>query len=753
MRRKVLRIAGLVLSAVLPLLSQQDDGPGRGVARISVINGDVSVRRGDSGDVVAAAINAPLVVQDRVLTGTHSRAEVQFDWANMIRLTSNGEIRLNELEYKRYIIQIARGTVTFRVLRDHDAEVEISTPSVSVRPVKRGSYRLTVREDGTSEITVRSGEAEVYTPRGSERLKSGRTMQARGTTADPEYQLVNNIPEDDWDRWNERRDSDLERSRSYNYVSRDIYGADDLDNHGRWVQVQPYGWVWTPAVAVGWAPYRYGRWAWIDYYGWSWISYDPWGWAPYHYGRWFYGAPYGWCWYPGSVAIRHYWSPALVAFVGFGPVGVGFGFGRVGWIPLAPYEPFYRWYGPRYYGGYRSATYVDNRVNIVNNVNVTNIYRNARITNGVTAIDGSDFGRGRGGSAIRLSDHDFHQASVMRGQLPITPTSASLRLADRDATVRGFDREPNRFFSHRQATAVDRVPFENQRRSLEQATRRTFGQDPAHVAGAVPDTPRRGLDVGVPHNSFNNAASSPSQPAADNTGRGWRRIGENHQRDAEVRVAPPESRGDSNGWHRFGAARVGETGGRAGSMDQPRENSGGRFGEPSTTRRSIDGISRGSDDGNGRRFEGRNQETDSGRSNSDWRRGVSPSAEQPARSERFDSNRSGSRFESPRMEQRSGGGNGDSVRISPSIVRDRGDSGSRGEVRSGGGFGRADLTGGSRSFDRGGDSGGGSPRMGGASGGVSPRSGGDGGAGRGAGGGGARGGEARGGEGRSGRGR
>ena len=34
--------------------------PGRAVARISVLNGDVSVRRGDSGDVVAAALNAPL---------------------------------------------------------------------------------------------------------------------------------------------------------------------------------------------------------------------------------------------------------------------------------------------------------------------------------------------------------------------------------------------------------------------------------------------------------------------------------------------------------------------------------------------------------------------------------------------------------------------------------------------------------------------------------------------------------------------
>src|SRR5688572_28946318 len=130
------------------------DGPGRGVARISLMNGDVSVRRGDSVDLVAAAINSPLVGQDRLITGPTSRAEVQFDWANIVRLSHDAEIRLAELENKRYLLQVARGTVTFRVLRDHDAEVELSTPSVSVRPVKRGTYRITVLDDGTSEITV-----------------------------------------------------------------------------------------------------------------------------------------------------------------------------------------------------------------------------------------------------------------------------------------------------------------------------------------------------------------------------------------------------------------------------------------------------------------------------------------------------------------------------------------------------------------------------------------------------------------------
>ena len=114
-------LAAFLMSAALavPVFAQDaEDGPGRGVARISVMSGDVSMRRGDTGDLVAAAINAPLVVQDRLLTGPSSKAEVQFDWANMIRLGPMSEIRLSDLENHRYQIQVASGTVTFRVLRD-----------------------------------------------------------------------------------------------------------------------------------------------------------------------------------------------------------------------------------------------------------------------------------------------------------------------------------------------------------------------------------------------------------------------------------------------------------------------------------------------------------------------------------------------------------------------------------------------------------------------------------------------------------
>src|ERR1051326_322736 len=405
MKRAILT-ALLTGMAILPAVAQQappeeGDAPDHGVARISLVNGDVSVRRGDSGELTAATPNGPMVVNDHLSTTEGARAEIQFDWANMIRLGPSTEVRMGELQDRRYLVQIAVGTTTFRVLRDSNAEVEISTPTVSVRPLEQGSYRVPVQPDGETEITVRTGRAEIFSPLGSEMLAAGKTMEARGTATDPEFMIVAGIPQDEWDRWNVDRDRSLERASSTRYVSPDVYGAEDLDPNGRWQTDPQRSDEYTAEVQSGWAPYRVGRWVWLDYYGWTWVSGDPWGWAPYHYGNW-YMSSFGWAWYPGLIGPRHYWRPALVGFFGWGSpgfgVGMGFGFGNVGWVPLAPYERFRPWYGRGVYNN-----------TIVNNVTVVNNYRNAQFVNGRsggTSINATDFGRGRSvssGNFVRAS--------------------------------------------------------------------------------------------------------------------------------------------------------------------------------------------------------------------------------------------------------------------------------------------------------------------------------------------------------------
>src|SRR5450631_2923047 len=126
-------LSGIVLLAAgmpTPVRAQDPDDMERGVARISLMNGEVSVRRGDSGEWVAGVINAPLLSDDRISTGPNSRAEVQFDAANILRIGANAEVHLSQLEAVRFQMELAHGTVTFRVLRPSNANVEVDTPSV-----------------------------------------------------------------------------------------------------------------------------------------------------------------------------------------------------------------------------------------------------------------------------------------------------------------------------------------------------------------------------------------------------------------------------------------------------------------------------------------------------------------------------------------------------------------------------------------------------------------------------------------------
>jgi hypothetical protein len=566
MKRMLLSISTLLALAAFsiaqPAPPENPDNPpdapdgqyetGRAVARISILNGDVSVRRGDSGAVISAVLNAPVLAGDAILTTSSSRGEVQLDYANMLRFSPGSEVRFAGLDVKNFQIQVASGTVTLRVLRPSQAQVELDTPSVAVRALRQGVYRITVREDGTSEITVRSGEAEIGSLRGTERLAPGRTMNARGPAADPEFQVTAAIPYDSWDRWNEDRDHYLESSRSYDHVSPDIYGAEDLDQNGRWVNDPTYGQVWAPTVNPGWAPYQNGRWVWEDYYGWTWVSYDPWGWAPYHYGRWFFG-PAGWCWYPGPIYGRHFWAPAYVGFFGWGGAGlsVGFGFGNVGWVPLAPFEVFHPWWGRGFYGGFRSG-FFGNRTTIVNNVNIVNVYRNARVAGGITGVNAGQFGHG--GRLMTVNGSQIQQAGMVRGVLPVSPDRSSLRLSDRSAS--GNFRQSNvaGFAGRSQTGAVQRVPFEQQQRGMQQLSRSSFNVPNSNTGNSSGGWPRSGGNL-----------TSPGNNASSQATHGWGRFGEPIHGSSSNGVAPQNQAGArsvesgpaSKGWGRFENSRPG----------------------------------------------------------------------------------------------------------------------------------------------------------------------------------------------------
>lgn len=413
-----LTTAVLLLAAAPALADDLGTDPALGVARISIVAGDVAVMRSDSGDWIAAKPNMPLIEGDAVHVGTAARAEIQLAYRNFLRLGSDTEIDVVELGARQFRVRLLEGTAIYSELSDGEADTDIETPMAAVRPMKAGRYIVSV-QPAVTHISVPKGRTEVAFQVTSHILERGRTMVVRDGPAGVEFDTRKGIESSELNEWAADRDREFGRSRSYQYVSQDIFGADQLDQYGEWRYVSGVGHSWFPYVTVSWSPYRHGTWNWVDYFGWTWIGAEPWGWAPYHWGRWYRHAIYGWAWYPGAPGLRHIWRPALVTFFGVGSRLRG-SYGGVGWCPLAPGEVYRPWYGRRLYSGAGPGTIiVDNSVRVYSN------YRNARERSAVSYLEASNFGRAASQTPRALRTAEIRSSVAIRGPLPVIPERAS----------------------------------------------------------------------------------------------------------------------------------------------------------------------------------------------------------------------------------------------------------------------------------------------------------------------------------------
>ena len=444
------------------------------VARLSLIQGAVSTQRGDSGDWSAATLNTPVVPGDRISTGEHARAELQLDYANILRLDENTVVRITDISDATAQIEVAQGLVSFSTAKGSSGVLEIDTPNLAIHPWRDGVYRIEVTLDGRTLVAIRRGQAEVGTADGSATIRAGQLITVQGDAASAEYQITAAPARDSFDLWNTERDKVIQQAQSWQHLNENYTGAQDLDNYGSWQNVPDYGDVWTPSVPQTWAPYRDGSWVWEPGWGWTWVSYEPWGWAPYHYGRWFLynGA---WAWWPGPVTpvYRPVWAPAYVSFFGFGGAGwgVSVGFGGFGWLPIGPCDPFYPWWGGwgRYYGhsgyghwgdwhgGHGWAPLAGNRPYRAGYSNLHGLASNSRLQAGMTAVSANRFGNGRMvGDAHPIGRSELQSAQAFRGSVPVVPSRASLSASGRPAapgTVPSRNLDAQHFFQRNQSRA------------------------------------------------------------------------------------------------------------------------------------------------------------------------------------------------------------------------------------------------------------------------------------------------------------
>jgi hypothetical protein len=279
------------------------------IVRLSYVEGDVELDRGDGRGFVRAFQNMPVIEGVRLWTRSDARVEVEFEDGSTVRMIPDSLVNFEELRTgdsggKITRLDVQQGTV-YANLKDHDHDQLSFTFAQRELTLKHSSrFRLDIDKEQL-KVAVFRGEVELQRP-SAERVKIKKNETLAVDFSEPErYYLSKGITEEAQDYWDRDREEQRvvaeQRARANTYpVSTVYYGYDDLAPYGSWISVPTYGYVWRPySVAIGWDPFAYGAWVWYPRFGYVWTSAYPWGWTPYRYGSWVFINNHGWCWRSG----------------------------------------------------------------------------------------------------------------------------------------------------------------------------------------------------------------------------------------------------------------------------------------------------------------------------------------------------------------------------------------------------------------------------------------------------------------------
>lgn len=422
-----LRAAILVSSAYLVSLTwmgtasaDEGDPPSR-IARLSFMQGAVSLQPAGVQDWAPATLNRPLTTGDKLWADQDSRAELDMGFA-AVRVGPTTGVSFLNLDDRVAQLDVTAGTAIVH-LRDlgPNQTFEVDTPNMALSLQGPGDYRVDVNDSGsTSIVRISDGAAQASATGQTLQLGAQQAVTFTGTDQVTADATAMGAP-DELDEWSLDREHQAEQAQSNQYVPPDMTGGQDLDNYGTWSSVPDYGYVWTPSsVGPDWAPYTDGRWVWVSPWGWTWVDAAPWGFAPFHYGRWA-SIDGRWCWVPGPRRDHPVYAPALVAWVGTPGAAIAVGAGAavaVGWFALGPREV----YVPGYHV---SPAYVRNvnvtNTTIVNNTYITNVYEN-KVTN-ITYVN-----RNAPGAVSTVPRSVFTSAQPVAGRITRVPPAQLARL-------------------------------------------------------------------------------------------------------------------------------------------------------------------------------------------------------------------------------------------------------------------------------------------------------------------------------------
>jgi len=273
------------------------------------------------------------------------------------------------------------------------------------------------------------------------------------------------------------------------------------------------------------------------------------------------------------------WAPAYVSFFGFGGGGWGFGvgFGRVGWLPVGPCDPFRPWWGGRQFTRVNITQINITNINFVNvrnghivpplaavgrgravYSNLAEVRTNERVRAGLVTVRSNQFGHGRIVAREHVTMNELNRGAVLGGTLPAVPTRASLGSTARVSAHALPHNVATRFYGGTHAVAGP--TFSQERARVESHVGTAAAGGGGIRPGAVME-PRAGAQP----RRFETGGTLSHAGATAGTSQGTRGTFDAGARPMPARPAAPmpqprQGAGPRTGWHTFGGGAGVESG-------------------------------------------------------------------------------------------------------------------------------------------------------------------------------------------------
>lgn len=347
-------LAAFLITLIPASRASAQEGPVL-VGRISYVEGQLLRYVPETKNWVLVKENSPFGLSDALYSGDSSKAEFIFPNGLLVRIDASTQIQLIALKEDASEMDLESGIARF-YNRNPNGMLKVTTPYGYVLAQPNSIFDIYLG-DSSVEVIALNGRIDYI----QQSDNSSYELTPGGPSIIADANQVSNgqdTVDAGWDAWNSQRDDLLAQrmaeardTESYRYLppQLDTY-AWDLHRSGRWDRVYyegEYREFWRPTdVPDSWQPFMDGRWT--DYYGDQvWVPNERFGYVTCHYGNWVHVGG-GWYWAPpvalgvppSGPSIAFSWYPGRVAWIGTGQ--------DIGWVPLAPNEPYYahHYWGP-----------------------------------------------------------------------------------------------------------------------------------------------------------------------------------------------------------------------------------------------------------------------------------------------------------------------------------------------------------------------------------------------------------------------